>query len=111
MSEPDPQSVYQYSTERKTETALEYAECCAELVRIYATVVDADTADAAVTQLQGVDKRIDALNDVLPYVAPQELSAAMEKTGFDPAQLKEHSVRLIEADFFGSEALKAQFNN
>lgn len=111
VSEPDPQSVYQYSAERKTETALEYAECCAELVRVYATIVDAATAEAAVPQLQDIDKRIDALNAVLPYVAPQELSAAMEKASFDPAALKEQSVRLIEADFFGSEALKTQFNN
>lgn len=111
VHEPHPQELHQYTPEQKAECAREYAEALAQQVRIYSSVTDKATADAAVEPLKALELRMEALNTILAYVSPQELAAAVEKAGVTPAALKEQSLRLIEADFFGSEALKHQFNN
>lgn len=111
VNEPHPQEMHQYTPEQKAECAREYAESLAQQVRIYSSVVDKASADAAVAPLKELELRMDALNTILAYVSPQELAAAVEKAGVAPTALKEQSLRLIEANFFGSESLKHQFNN
>ncbi len=111
VNEPHPQELHQYTPEQKAECAREFAEALAQQVRIYNSVVDKASADAAVEPLKALELRMEALNTILAYVSPQELAAAVEKAGVTPSALKEQSLRLIEADFFGSETLKHQFNN
>lgn len=111
VNEPHPQELHQYTPEQKAECAQEYAEALAQQVRIYSSIVDKATADAAVEPLKKLKARMDALNTVLAYVSAQELAAAVEKTGVASSELKKQSLRLIEAGFFGSKALEQQFNN
>ena len=111
MYEPHPQSQRQYTKEQKEDVAREYVLCVAEKVRIFESLTDTVSADAAEGKLEALNERIDALYPVFSYVSGEDVDTAMQQERLSPSALKNETLRLMEADFYGSATLKSYCNN
>lgn len=91
--------------------AREYVLSVAEKVRILESLTDTASADAAVGKPEALNERIDTLYPVFSCVSGEDIDTAMQQEGLSPSALKNETLRLMEADFYGSAALKSYCNN
>ena len=108
---PDSESIRIPTEEEKAAAIQLYVQLFKESLDIVAGITDRASADAAVDKVKAIAEKSTQITVDSSFISNMDILEEMEKNGIDNDVFKQHLNRILEADFYGSEALENAMQN